>query len=150
MADVKLKEGAYDQVRLVISNVMITDAEGDHAAKLPSNELKIKSDRNDLNIFDINSDSISAVSFDFKTDESLHVTGNDKYILAPVVEVQTRDNADVKIKSDNKVEVNGGKVKSSLKVGMDVGGNVGMDVKIDKDKNIIIENDKIKIGIGQS
>src|SRR3989344_9211444 len=44
LADVKLEEGTYQQLRLDISKVLVVDAEGEHEAKLPSGELKIVGD----------------------------------------------------------------------------------------------------------
>lgn len=141
VADTKLDAGAYDQVRLDISKVIVVDSEGQHEAKLPSNELKINSD------FEVKEDSTVTATFDFIVDESLHLTGNGRYIMAPVVQVETRENAVVKVKSNNRVEISGGIIKTNAKVGMDAEGKVGIGLKIPTNVDISLEDDgRIKVG----
>jgi hypothetical protein len=143
LADTQLKEGTYEQARLDISEVVIVDASGSHEAKLPSGELKIVGD------FDVKANQTESIKFDFIADESLHKTGNGTYILAPVVQVETRESADVNIKTNDEVEVSGGRVKTNIKVGMDEKGNVGVGLKILNDANLSIGSDnRIKIGLG--
>lgn len=145
LADVQLKDGTYDQLRLDISNVVVTDADGMHEAKLPSGELKINGN------LVVEGNTTSTVTFDFIADESLHVTGNGKYIMAPVVQVETRSDADVQIGSGNKVEIKGGNVKTNVKVGMDLDGNVGVNVKVPSNANITIDSSgMVKIGSGNA
>ncbi|MBI1935118.1 DUF4382 domain-containing protein [Candidatus Woesearchaeota archaeon] len=140
MADVQLEQGSYNQMRLDVSKVVVMDSSGQHEAKLPSNELKING-----NLI-VESNSTAVAKFDFIADESLHVTGNGQYILAPVVQLETREDADVEIKSGSKVEVTGGKVKTNVKVGMDADGKVGAGLRIPVDIELTIEGSSIKIG----
>ncbi len=134
LADVNVSNDTYNQVRLVISKVVVTDATGDHEAKLPSGDLKI------VGAFDANGNSTSVVAFDFVADESIHVTGNGKYILAPIIHLQTRENADVNVNSDTDVEVKSGKVKTDTKVGMDEKGNVGVDIRFPANAVVTIDD----------
>ena len=148
LADVQLKAGEYEQVRLMISKVVVTDAAGNHDAKLPSGELKIAGG------LTISADSTATAMFDFLADESLHITGSGEYILAPVVQLETRFNADVEVKSDSDVRVGGGTIKTNVKVGMDTAGNVGVGLKIapsyglriDDDGTIVIDLKQTSIG----
>ena len=135
LADAQLKEGSYDQVRLLISKVVVTDAQGDHDAKLPSSELKI------VGNLVVNANTTSTVEFDFVASESLHMTGNGKYILTPVVQFETREKANVSIESNNRVKINGGNMVSSAKHGMDLDGNVGTGRMVPADANLSIESD---------
>ena len=141
LADIELKEGNYDEIKLDISKVVVTDAQGEHEAKLPSGELKIKSELN------VESNLTSSASFDFVADESLHVTGNGRYIMAPVIVVETRENADVEIKSGSSVEVKSGRVRTNVKIGMDLDGNIGIGVKVPSNLNLSVGTDG-SIGIG--
>ena len=141
MADVQIDEGTYDQVRLDISSVVVTDANGTHEAKLPSNELKITGK------LVVEANSTAAATFDFIADESLHVTGNGKYIMAPVVEFESREGADVSVQSNNRVEIRGGDIKTDVKVGMDISGNVGAGLKIPVGTELDLDTSgMIKIG----
>ncbi|MBS3151908.1 DUF4382 domain-containing protein [Candidatus Woesearchaeota archaeon] len=139
LADVQLKEGTYQQVRLDVSKVVVTDASGDHEAKLPSGELKIVGE------LVVKSNTTTAVTFDFIMNESLHVTGNGKYILAPVVRLEIHEDADIKPQPYGKFEVIG-KLKTNVKVGMDINGNFGTGLSIPKGSELSIENDKVKVG----
>jgi|SRR3989344_7984334 len=139
LADVKLKEGTYQQVRLDISKVVVVDDKGEHEAKLPSGELKIVGD------LVVNANSTSTASFDFIADESLHLTGNGEYILAPVVKLETKEDAEVEVKADHKVEIKKGKVKTSIKVGMDAEGKVGVGLGIPAKAKVSIAQGKVKV-----
>jgi hypothetical protein len=97
--------------------------------------------------FTVNANSTSTATFDFIADESLHVTGKGEYILAPVVKLETREDAEVDTSVKSKVSVRGGKVKTDIKVGMDENGNVGIDLRIRQELNLTIDTaGKIKIG----
>jgi len=140
LADVNLKAGTYEQVRLDVSKVIVTDATGDHEAKLPSGDLKIIGD------LTVSANSTSTATFDFIANESLHVTGNGEYILAPVVNLETKENADVDASSKSDVKIKSGRTKTKVKVGMDENGEVGEGLKIGLNTNLTIEAGRIKIG----
>jgi hypothetical protein len=124
LADVQLANGTYEQVRLHISKVIVTDATGDHEAKLPSNDLKI------VGVFEVGPNSTSTVNFDFAADRSLHTTGKGEYILAPVVRMQIMQNVQVEATNKENVKVQGGKLRTDTEVGMDIDGNVGTGKEI--------------------
>ena len=75
LADVQLKEGTYNQIRLEISKVVVTDANGTHEAKLPSGELKMNGQ------LVIEANSTAAATFDFLVNEAKMDV---KYIESPV------------------------------------------------------------------
>ncbi len=124
LADVNLAPGTYGEMRLDISSVVVTDDKGDHEAKLPSGELKLKGD------LVVEANSTSTAVFDFIVNESLHLTGEGTYILAPVVDVETRSKAEVSINAGKRLEVKGGNVKTKVKVGMDLTGKVDVGLRI--------------------
>jgi len=144
LADAELKAGMYDEVRLDISKVTVTDSKGEQEAKLPSGELKIKGD------MEVKEDLTATASFDFVADESLHVTGNGKYVMAPVVKFETRDNANVDVKSSDNVKIEGGKIRTTASVGMDLQGNVGVGIKVPIDVDISIGANGILKAEGKS
>lgn len=135
LADVNMAPGAYQQVRLVISNVTVTDTSV-HEAKLPSGELKI------VGGFNVSENSTSAIVFDFIASDSLHVTGKGEYIFAPVVRFSAVEGAEVDASSSSDVRVQGGTTKS-IEVGMALDGTTGEGVKVAKDKKLSIEGGKI-------
>ncbi len=138
LADTKLEPGTYGQVRMHISKVIIADSYGEHEAKLPSGDLKI------VGGFVAKNNSTTAVTFDFLADKSVHVTGNGKYILAPVVRMQERQGAQVDASSQANVRINGGRMGTDTEFGMDEYGNVGVGLKIAPGLNLSIsENGNI-------
>lgn len=139
LAEARLDPGKYEQMRLKISKVVVTDANGTHEAKLPSGDLKI------VGGFTVGPNSTSTATFDFVADESLHVTGNGQYILAPVIRVVTRENASAQVGSDGRVTISGGQIKVDLKVGMDEKGNLGTNLRIPADASVKIENGVIVV-----
>ncbi len=140
LTNATLQSGTYDQVRLHIANVVVTDSQGQHTAKLPSNDLKIVGQL----VVDVN--KTSAVTFDFIANESLHVTGNGMYIMAPVVHLTTKSDVDVDIRDDNTADIRNGRDVADEKVGMDINGNVGVGLRIPDGVNLTIDNSGV-IGI---
>ncbi|MEK6955602.1 MAG: hypothetical protein AABW52_03000, partial [Nanoarchaeota archaeon] len=60
-----------------------------------------------------------------------------------------REDAEVNVNDDNKVEIKSGKVKTNVKVGMDVKGDVGIGLGISKDEIIDIDAvGGLKLGLG--
>lgn len=142
-ASAELEAGTYGQMELEISEVIIVDDEGEHEAKLPSGSLRMNGE------LEIKANSTSTATFDFIADESLHMTGNGEYIMAPVVEVETRSDANVAINSDNSVDITGGSVDTRMKVGMDAKGNVDVGLTIPANVNISLGSGGV-ISIGNT
>ncbi|MDP2666691.1 MAG: DUF4382 domain-containing protein [Candidatus Diapherotrites archaeon] len=135
LADAELNAGSYDQTRLHVSSILITDIENQtREAFLPSGELRFSSTMN------VDGGSVNTILLDVLADVSLHQTGNGQYIFAPVIQVETREDADVTIQNDDTIVITSGNITSSTRVGMDVQGNVGVNVQIPADANVVIEN----------
>lgn len=134
-AQTMVPEGEYNQIRLNVKNVMVVKSGVKTEAKLPSNTLQIKGK------FTVNQDSTTSVTLDFVADGSLHVTGNGKFIFAPVVKVESRTGAEVVINSNNLVIISGGSVESNITVGMDVDGMVRDNFKLETDGKLEINAD---------
>ncbi len=134
LADTELQNGTYEQVRLMISKVIVSDQSGDHAAKLPSGDLKL------AGVFDVSGNTTTAITIAFLADQSLHVTGKGEYILAPVIHLQAKENASVDAADENNVNINGGKTRTDVEVGMDINGNFGTGPMFPPDAAVSIEN----------
>ena len=135
LADANLTNGTYEQVRLTISKIEITDASGTHEAKIPSGDIKI------VGKLVVDAGATSTVKFDFKADKSIHVTGNGKYIFAPVIKLETRSNTTVDKSDAKNVKVSGGSVTDDKEVGMDENGTVGEGKSIADDAELDIGSD---------
>ena len=142
LSDMRIPEGEYDQMRLEVSQVSVVDNTGEHVAKLPSNEMKLNGE-----IIVKNGETATAV-LDVIADESLHTTGQGDYILAPVIKLQTRENAQVDVSSDE-IKVNSGQIITDATVGMDATGKFEKGLKINKNDPLsITQEGKIKVGVG--
>lgn len=139
IADANLNAGTYDQIRLTIKKVEVTTANGTQEAKLPSNSLKI------IGNLTVLAGQTSSALLDFLADKSLHITGNGKFIFAPVVRLETRNDVVVAIDdSDEKVDIRGGKIETEKTIGMDEKGEIDDDFEL-KGNLSIDENDMIHI-----
>lgn len=127
LADAQLEEGSYSQVRMNVSKVTVTDANGVHEAKTPTREWVFDGQ------FTVESNTTSSAHFDFQADESVHVANDSSYVVAPVTVVETRDNASVNVQSSDRVIISGGSVRTSQTVGMDISGNIGVGIRIPVD-----------------
>ena len=132
-----LPEGNYNQVRLDISNVVVTDwTFGNKKAKLPSSTLKFNID------LAVKEGETSSILFDFLVDKSLHVTGTGNsgvYIMAPVIKLTVKEKATVEV-TDGKVNIYGGTIKTEVEAGMDERGNFGPGRNIDPNKKMFIQS----------
>lgn len=136
-AQTAVPEGVYNQVRLHVKKVTVVKSGVESEAKLPSNTLQVKGK------FTVKQSSTTSVKLDFVADESLHLTGNGKFIFIPVVKAESRTGAEVTVSSNNVVLVSGGSVETSASVGMDVDGTVRDDFKLDADEKLEINEDGV-------
>lgn len=132
LANATLPEGVYQQVRLDASRVVVTDADGEHEAKLPSGELRFVSP------LEVSAGQTTSVLFDFEAAESLHVTGQGEYVFAPVVRLETQNDALVDVKADQRVFVFGSRKRESI-LGMDENGTMREGAGILRDRDVSID-----------
>ena len=85
------------------------------------------------------------MTFDFLVNRSLHITGNGTYILAPVIQLETREDAEVEINEDDEVEIIRGRIRANKTIGMDENGDVGEGREIESGSEVEIENDRVKV-----
>lgn len=129
-ADATVPVGTYNQIRLDISKVVVTDNGVAHEAKLPSGVLKINGN------FVVKDGETSTVVFDFKADKSVHITGNGKYIFAPVINLEVKGDTKVKVNEKDEVDSEEGDKEIDENFGMDAQGEVKINFEgVDKDFN---------------
>ncbi|MFH2020269.1 MAG: DUF4382 domain-containing protein [archaeon] len=145
LADLSLSPQRFDQIRLKVSDVRVTDENGTHDAKMPSGTLRLNGE------IVVLSGKTATASFDFITDESLHRAGNGKYVFAPVIQLESRTDANADTTISDNVRITGGQVQTSSRVGMDtlgnlvVGGTLPPFLNIDSNGKISGTEDKLKI-----
>lgn len=135
LADANLAAGTYTQMRLDVSSVKVTDAYGEHDAKIPSGELILKGN------LVVVANQTSTARFDFLVDRSLHQTGAGVYILTPVVHMTTRSNARVDVDFNGRVTEQGGELRDDIRMGMDEKGDFHEGREISANETLDIGSD---------
>ncbi|NUN11517.1 DUF4382 domain-containing protein [Candidatus Micrarchaeota archaeon] len=137
LGEAKIPAGVYEEIRLSISQIQLIDSESNtHEVKLPSNELKLKG----TTIVD--PDSTSTARIDFLLDESLHQTGNGEYLMTPVVQLETRSNAEAKSEG-NVVSINGGIIRTNQKIGMNLKGETKEGVQVLVGSEVVVNDNGV-------
>lgn len=131
MSNISVSQGEYSRIRLIVDNVTaIVDGE-EMDVKLPSNRLTF-----DTRI-EVEINETSLMLFDFKLNESLHVTGNGEYVMAPVIQIQSMKRVNISI-DDNMLEIRNREMIRDREFGMDENGQFGPGFRIPANANITI------------
>ena len=144
LADANLSAGTYNQIRLTISKVLVTASGTTQEAKLPSGTLKI------VGRIVVEEGKTATAVLDFKADKSLHVTGNGKFILAPVINLKTKSDASVERESDDTLKIGGGKDEDNVNAGMDEHGDTKDNFELDSNAKIEIDSQDVIRIVGQN
>lgn len=135
LGDVVLEAGVYNQIRLRISAIELKVNNTKTTAILPSSELKIPVKIN------VTGRGDSIVILDFDASKSLHITGNDRIVMAPVIALRGLSNVNVSVDERDRMTASGGKVVEDVVVGTDVEGNVGIGKRINANASLTIGTD---------
>jgi len=76
-----ISDGVYTQIRLHIDSAYVTIDDTQYEMQIPSDTIKLVSG------FQINEGETTIFTLDFDVNESVHKTGNDKYIFQPTIKV---------------------------------------------------------------
>ena len=129
----------YNQIRMHIDNVTVVKNGVSTQATLPMQDMTVNG-----NVV-VRSGGTASVKTDFLADKSLHLTSQGQFIFAPVVTLETRNNANVQVASDGGVTIVGGNIDSSLNVGMDIDGTMKTDFILDATAGVLINNGVIQL-----
>ncbi len=138
LAEINLAKGTYNQIRLVVDSVVVTQNNIPKIAKLPSGEMKI------ITNLIVEENRSSGVVLDFEADKSLHSTGNGEYIFAPVIKLTTLRGPEIQ-RFGKKVEFIGGVGDFSGNVGMDENGETHPNSSIDPNAKLELVRGKIVV-----
>ena len=76
-----LSAGLYTQIRLTVESALVTIDGIEHDLNIPSNKVKL------ITPFEIVANETTILTLDFDVHESVHETGNNKYIMNPTIKV---------------------------------------------------------------
>ncbi len=138
IASVPLDEGTYNQMRVNIQSVTIVDDDRrTHSAVLPSSMMTFNT------TIRVEANETSSIQLDVLADESLHLSTDNKYVVAPVVNVKTRSDVEVDMSNEDDVTVTGGRLVADTTIGMDIRGNVGIGLRIPSNINLTVSGNII-------
>ncbi len=135
LGDVQLPPGKYIHILIDVSSVKVLDEDGTQDAKLPSKKLLIITD------FIVEENSTTATNVDFDLDKSLHITGNNKYILTPVIKVNSHMKAEVEISSKKEVNVKSSISQATIEQSMNLQGAIKAGFELSDDIELEIDAD---------
>ena len=81
LANVNLSVGIYSQIRLYVDEAVLTIEGDEYNLTIPSKKIKINAN------FIIFEGEITSLLIDFDVHKSVHITGNNKYIMKPVIKL---------------------------------------------------------------
>lgn len=139
LANKDLNAGTYNQLRFSIDRVSVDYNGTTQEAKLPSNTLKLNT------IIEIDANKTSITTLDFDLNKSLHVTGNGRIIMLPVIKVVSEKNSTVEVDGDGKVRIKEQGIQTDdSEIGTDLSGNNGTEIQVGNDRELEIDgNGKI-------
>lgn len=130
---------SYDQIRLHMAEITVTESGQTRVAKLPSNELKINGE------VKVEGGAESSAKIDVLASESLHKTGKGEFIFAPVLKFESRSRTSVEVSSGNSVTISGGDTDHDTSFGTDINGEVKENFKLDIKANLELDGGIIKL-----
>ncbi len=120
--------GAYDRVRITLGDVKVVTKSGQTVdVTIPGKQLVLNGNIN------VKAEEDAHLKLDFLADQSLHTATDNRFVFAPVVEMETRSNATINIENNNSIKVSGGNVDSMSRVGMDLDGTSKNNFKVNSD-----------------
>lgn len=126
----------YSQVKINVADVTVTEKTGAQSkAVLPANEVTFNAEIRTQKA------ATSSVLLDIKTGKSLHTTQSNEYVFAPVVKLESRENAEVSVNRNNIVTISGGSLASSIIVGVDAQGRSRANFQFNSNSKMRISSD---------
>ena len=81
LGSANLSTGHYSQIRLNVDNAKVTIDGINYNLKIPSNKVQL------ISPFQIEDNKTTVLTLDFDVQESVHSTGDDKYIMRPTIKI---------------------------------------------------------------
>jgi len=81
LGSTNLSAGWYTQIRLYVEQAVLTIDGIEHDCKIPSNTIKL------ITLFNVSANKTTTLILDFDVQESIHETGNGKYMFKPTIKV---------------------------------------------------------------
>ena len=153
LSGANLSAGTYDEITLTVSNATAVVNNQTEPVFLPSGELKIfgKFDIGSASNTVVNStnssnttgsNTVNWINLDFNLSKSIHITGNGKVILLPVISLNGRQGAELNVSTNGTLVVHKpGRLAIHEQVGMDDHGNMQAGVPVPMNANLSVENE---------
>ena len=129
-----ITKGAYDELKLEVSNVTATVNGTTSNVFIPTGDIIIPG------AIDISGNGTSWVNLDVNLAESLHMTGSGKMVMLPVINIYQSSNAIIGISNKGMLEVKDhGREHLNVTVGMGLNGSIGEGAQVGEGAEVEIE-----------
>jgi hypothetical protein len=126
--------GAYDRARITMGDTTIhTKTNGNVKAYTPADQLVMS-----MNII-VGENTNTMMKLDVLADKSLHTTSDGKFIFAPVVNAESKNDTTVSVEKDDSMKMTNGTVGSSVSVGIDLDGISKTNFVLDNTSTISVD-----------
>jgi hypothetical protein len=128
MAESDVQRDDYTRVKYDIESVVIVQDDGSREnAQVPNDEYVM-----DYN-FAVEANETTALQLDVLANESLYVSEEGEYVMAPVTTIQATNDAEYTVQSNGVLMVTSGSASATQKFGMNIDGTVGIGLGIASD-----------------
>lgn len=140
-----VEEGSYSRVRVTWGDATVTLKDGTTTeALVAGHQLEAAA------TVTVAEGESAHVGLAVNAAESLFVAADGSYVLAPVVDVESRRGAGIAVSGEGIVTVTGGRVESSVNVGTGLDGVVAPSLRVNPGVRIDVENGVIEVPGGST
>ena len=148
LSGANLSGGMYDEIVLEVANASAVVNGNTQTVFLPSGDLRIfgkfnvSGASNSSNSMGGNSSGSNWVNIDFNLNRSVHITGDGKVILLPVINLLAESGANLSVGANSMIQkVREGRIELKEVESMDVGGNMTSNsVSVGQDEQLGVES----------
>ncbi len=145
VAAANIPQGTYNEMVIQVSNASATINGSEQAAFLPSGKLII------LVTFNVSGNTTNWFNLDFNLSKSVHVTGNGKVVLMPVINVESNLGYNVTANSNGTVSSSGhGNSRAVASEGMDVNGTMRAGFYVPQTESVSVNNNRVSVSVNTS
>jgi DNA-binding transcriptional ArsR family regulator len=137
-----IPQGAYNEIVLHVSNASVTVNGTEKPAFLPSGKLIIPVQ------FNVSDNTTNWFNLDFNLSKSVHVTGNGRVILMPVINIDSKNGYNLTANENGTVSSSGkGNSRVILSEGMDENGTMHEGFYIPQNASVSISNGHVSVSV---
>ena len=145
VAAANIPQGSYNEMVVRVSNASVAINGSEEPAFLPSGKLIIPV------MFNVSANATNWFNLDFNLSKSVHVTGNGKVVLMPVIKVESNVGYNVTATNNGTVSSSGhGNSSIVASEGMDENGVMNAGFYVPQNESVSINNGRVSVSVNVS